>query len=42
MVRAGIIGSNQDEKQLCVAETSSEVYIYNINSALDNTSPQFV
>ena len=42
MVRAGLLESNQNEnKWCCAAETSEEVHIFKIHSALDHTSPHF-
>ena len=42
MVTAGLIDSIQHENKCCCAEvTPYEVYIYKINSALDNTLSQF-
>ena len=42
MVRAGLIDSDQHEKIFCIEETSAEVHICIIHSALDNISPHFV
>ena len=42
MVKVGITDSNQHEnKWFCAAETSAEVHIYRIDSALDNIPPHF-
>ena len=43
MVIADLLDSNQHEnKNFCAAETSSEVHICIIYSALENISPHFV
>ena len=42
MVRESLLDSNQNGKKwCCTAETSDEVYICKLDSALDNTSTHF-